>query len=142
VTNTPRGPDDPRHDPHWRRKPNDAEKALSVDNPKKALGDLKPSVHFVPMEVMLQVAKVMELGAKKYGRMNWREQPIQASTYYSAMFRHMIAWFEGEDVDPESGQPHLAHAICCAMLVLDSERRGILIDDRFDFETKTSGVGT
>lgn len=125
-------------------KPNMSPNAgtLPVDNPKKAMGDLKPSVHFVPMEVMLSVAKVMELGAKKYGRMNWRKQPIQASTYYSAMFRHMVAWFEGEDNDPESGQPHLAHAICCAMLVMDSQKLGILKDDRKVSEVKTAGVGT
>lgn len=83
------------------------------------------------MEVVLQVAEVMKLGATKYGVKNWRRQPIKASTYYAAMFRHMVQWYElREEVDAESGQHHLAHAICCAMLVLDAAKHDALIDDR------------
>ena len=101
---------------------------VAVDNPKKAMGDLKPSAHFVPMgPIFKYVTRVMEGGAKKYGVKNWRKQPIRASTYYSAALRHLSSWFEeGEWLDPESGQPHLAHAICCCLLVLDSQYRGIL----------------
>jgi hypothetical protein len=133
VTNTPRPGD----------LPGSRDRRPSVDNPKKAMGDLKPSAHFVPMGPILKyVTKVMELGAKKYGLKNWRKQPIRASTYYSAALRHLSAWFEdGEWLDPESGQPHLAHAICCCLLVLDSTDRGILVDDRDDAEVLTKGIG-
>lgn len=102
-----------------------------VDNPKKAYGDLKPSIHFVPLSSIMDIAEVMKLGATKYGIKNWREQPILASTYYSAMFRHMHSWFENlEDTDPESGKHHLAHAVCCALIIMDGLAKGKLIDDR------------
>ena len=111
------------------------------DNPKNAYGAAKPCIQFIPMNVMLSVAQVMKLGADKYGQKNWRIQHIRASTYYNAMFRHMVAWFEGnEDLDPESGEPHLAHAICCALIILDGLERGELIDDRAYAEVKTEGV--
>jgi hypothetical protein len=115
---------------------------ISTDNPKKAFGDQKPCLHFVPAEVLLSVAEVMRLGASKYGLKNWREQPVRASTYYDAMFRHMVAWFETrEDKDVESGQHHLAHAICCAMIILDGLHRGTFVDDRGEQEVKTRNVG-
>lgn len=115
---------------------------MEIDNPKKAMGDLKPCVHYAPMSVMLQVAEVMRGGAKKYGVKNWRAQPIKVSTYYDAMFRHLTAWFEdGRDLDDESGQPHLAHIIACAMLLMDSQRLGILVDDRHECEVLTKDIG-
>lgn len=106
-------------------------KDTHVENPKEAFGKLKPCIHLIPMFVILGVAKVMALGAKKYGQKNWRVQPINASTYYSAMCRHMVQWFElGEDIDEESQQHHLEHVIACAMIVLDGLRHGKLNDDR------------
>lgn len=102
-----------------------------VENPKEAFGRLKPCLHKVPMHVMLEVAGVMEIGAAKYGLKNWRVQPINASTYYSAVLRHLIAWFEcGEDADPESNKHHLAHVMACCAIVIDGLDRGTLLDDR------------
>lgn len=104
-------------------------------NPKSAPGRAKPCLSLVPMNAMLDVAEVMRHGADKYGRKNWRKQPIDASTYYDAALRHLIAWFErGEDADPESGKSHLAHVACCALLLLDGIERGELIDDRQLYE--------
>lgn len=102
-----------------------------TDNPKKAYGDPKPSIHTIPMAVMVEVAEVMRGGAGKYGVRNWRKQPIKASTYYSAIFRHLVQWYEDvESVDADSGRSHLAHIIANAMLVLDAEKHSTLIDDR------------
>jgi len=111
-------------------------------NPKKAFGALKPSLHYAPMNAMLQVARVFELGAKKYGLKNWRRQPVDASTYYSAAYRHLIEWFEsGVNVDPESGQHPLAHVIACCLIVIDSTEGGELIDDRGFAEVLTGTQG-
>ena len=101
------------------------------ENPKKACGSLKPSLHYAPMNVMPEVARVFELGARKYGFKNWRKQPIDVSTYYSAAMRHLNEFFENKvDADDESGQSPLAHVIACCMIVLDGLERGELIDDR------------
>ena len=109
----------------------------NAENPKKACGDAKPSIRFMPAAPLLDVARVFENGAGKYGLRNWRKQPIAYSTYYSAMFRHLAAWFEGEDADPESGKHHLAHVVASCLIVMDSEARGTGIDDRHNVEVKT-----
>lgn len=102
-----------------------------TENPKKAFGDEKPSIHNIPMGPILEVAKVMAHGSKKYGRKNWRIQPIDASTYYSAMFRHMVDWFEnGVDLDHDSKIHHLAHVAASALILLDAMNHHTLHDDR------------
>lgn len=104
---------------------------MNSENPKKAFGSLKPCAHYAPMSVMPAVYRVFELGAKKYGLKNWRKQPVDVSTYYSAAHRHLLEFFEGGvDIDPESGQSHLAHVIACCMIVMDGMICGKLIDDR------------
>ena len=123
-----------RHQPFHRQ----------ADNPKKAFGVAKSRLSFVPMNIIRDdVAEVMALGATKYGHKNWRKQPIDTSTYYDAAHRHLIAWFEdGEDVDPESKKSHLAHVICCMLIILDGLHRGELIDDRAKAEVLTAGIGS
>lgn len=103
---------------------------LPDDNPKTAAGLGKASVQYVPATARLYLGQVMKTGAVKYGPFNWRQDRITASTYYDAMNRHMEAWFAGEDVDPESGQPHLAHAMACCAIVIDAREHGCLNDDR------------
>lgn len=100
------------------------------NNPKSAFGIKKPSLHLVPGTALMMLAKVMALGAAKYGAHNWRDQPVAATVYVSAALRHIFQWLDGEDIDPESGAPHLAHAMACAAIVLDAMAHGTLIDDR------------
>lgn len=99
-------------------------------DPKEKFGIAKPSIQYVPPTAVLQEAVVMALGAKKYGPFNWREGSVNASTYYSAAFRHLAAWFDGEDIDPESGAHHLAHVRASMGILLDALAHGTLIDDR------------
>jgi hypothetical protein len=104
---------------------------VETENPKEAYGALKPCASYAPMNVMLGVYRVFELGAKKYGRKNWRKQPVDISTYYNAAQRHLIEFFEQRiDADPESGQSPLAHVIACCMIILDGIERGEIKDDR------------
>ena len=99
-------------------------------NPKDRIGKTKPPLHLIPSGAMIQEAQVMKLGAAKYGPYNWRDESVSATVYVSAMQRHMLAWLDGEDLDPESGASHLAHARACAGILLDAESVGNLVDDR------------
>lgn len=107
-------------------------KALEAtdSNPKSKYGIKKPSMHLVPSTALLYLAKVMALGAAKYNAYNWRDDPVSATIYVSAAMRHIFQWLDGEDLDPESGAPHLAHAMACFAIVLDAKVNGTLIDDR------------
>jgi len=100
-------------------------------NPKELAGAKKPaSWSVMPRWVVLQVGRVMSVGAAKYGAFNYRETPIAASTYQDALERHLALWFDGEDNDAETGVSHLASAIASCTLLLDAQATGQLVDDR------------
>lgn len=100
------------------------------DNPKDRLGMCKPPLHLIPPAAEVLESVVMALGAKKYGAFNWRTSAVRASVYVAAARRHLLAWFDGQDNDPESGMPHLAHARACLGILLDALATGNLVDDR------------
>jgi hypothetical protein len=67
-------------------------------------------------------AKVLDYGAKKYpSRDNWRKVPNLVPRYLAALVRHVFARIRGEILDPESGLPHLACAMCCIAFILEVE---------------------
>jgi hypothetical protein len=99
-------------------------------NPKDLIGVHKPSLHLIPAASLLRLAKVMELGASKYGMMNWRSKKVKYTVYVSAAMRHLLSAIDGETIDPESGQQHIAHAMACCAILLDAEATGNLVDDR------------
>lgn len=63
------------------------------------------------------------------GERNW-EKGMDWSRPFSALMRHMWSWWRGENVDPETGYSHLAHAGCCVLFLMRYEKRAIGNDDR------------
>lgn len=100
------------------------------DNPKTAFGVAKVPLHLVPPIAIANISLAFDNGAKKYGPFNWREKTISSTVYYAAAMRHLMAWFDGEDLAPDSGVHHLAHVMACCAMVLDSQSTGKLNDNR------------
>ena len=103
---------------------------MHYNDPKGAIGATKTPLGLIPPHAMEQTAWVHKLGADKYGPWNWRETGVCASTYVNAILRHLNAWRDGEDLDPESGISHLAHVACSANILMDAGYCGKLQDDR------------
>jgi hypothetical protein len=82
------------------------------DDQDKARWDL------LPFGSVAQVVDVLTYGAKKYAPDNWQKVPNPKGRYVAAALRHLSAYAEGEKVDPESGKPHLAHAVCCLLFLM------------------------
>lgn len=101
-----------------------------LTNPKDLIGTNKLPFHLWPETATALGALGLLDGALKYGRSNWRVAGVRASIYYDAARRHLNKWFEGEDYDPDSGLPHLAHLLACVAIVVDAEAAGMLNDDR------------
>lgn len=101
-----------------------------MDNPKDLIGMTKPPLRLVPATALLYFAQVMAHGAKKYGPYNWRQKAVRYTVYLEAAMRHILAALDGEENDPESGQPHTAHAGACMAIILDAKSINKLIDDR------------
>lgn len=99
-------------------------------NPKAAVGVKKVSMSVVPATVLSEVALGMAEGALKYGRHNYRISGCRASVYYDGTMRHLMQWWEGEDIDPDSGLSHITKAISSLIVLRDCMMRGQVTDDR------------
>jgi hypothetical protein len=90
----------------------------------------KLPLNLLSTEAMNQTAAVLAFGAEKYAAHNWRAGFAWSRPLAAAM-RHITAFNDGEDKDPESGLSHLAHAACCIMFLLEFEKTHQHLDDRY-----------
>ena len=105
------------------------------ENPKDAVGFLKPPTHVIPQHVLYEVGMGLFEGAWKYRSYNYRKISIRYSRYFDAVKRHLDDWWEGEDIDPDSKLSHITKAISCLVVLRDAmiqaEHGGTpVIDDR------------
>lgn len=107
--------------------PADGKKA---SNPKDIIGAGKAPLELVPDTLRVAASMAFLEGALKYGRFNWRLAGVRASIYKAALDRHMASWWNGEDIDAQSGLPHLWKAAACIAILIDSKEAGKLTDDR------------
>jgi hypothetical protein len=75
----------------------------------------------LPPLALEETVKVLTFGAQKYERDNWQKVPDSKRRYFDALQRHVWAWKQGEQFDPESGIHHLAHAMCCLMFLYEHD---------------------
>lgn len=101
-------------------------------NPKEiaAGGEGRIPWQALPVRPLVGAALAMGEGAHKYGRHNYRKTRIKSSVYFDALLRHFFAWWEGEDIDPDSGLHHIDKAIACLLVLRDAQLRGMSDDDR------------
>lgn len=79
----------------------------------------------VPFDALDVVVGVLNYGAIKYGDRNW-EKGMDPDRLIAAALRHISKHQQGEELDPESGLPHIAHAMCSLMFWLAYRERGLL----------------
>jgi len=84
----------------------------------------KPQIGLIPSESIFAVARVMTYGAKKYAKDNWLHVPDAEQRYFDAALRHVLQYNTGNKTDEETGENHLAHAICCLMFLLYADETG------------------
>lgn len=99
-------------------------------NPKANVGATKVPLHLVSGVVKAYLAIAFHLGWTKYGAWNYRVAGVSASTYKSALERHMDRFWEGEWLDPVDGTPHLANALACIAILIEGFVLGNITDDR------------
>lgn len=85
----------------------------------------------IPPEMTKSLAEVLTYGAKKYKPNNW-QQVDDKSRYEDALYRHLEAYRSGEQVDPESGLHHLAHAMTNVGFLLWLDLNNKLDKNNFD----------
>lgn len=113
---------------------------LSYCDYKNMWGDIKDTLaerknddklrySLVDVESIEGLIKVLEFGAKKYSPNNW-QKGLTYTSIYDSLMRHMTAIMKGEDVDPESGLPHIDHVGCNWMFLSWMMRNRKDMDDR------------
>lgn len=103
---------------------------IKLSNPKAIVGIKKVPMSSVSAPVMAEIGVAMLEGAAKYGRHNYRAVGVRSSVYYDSTMRHLMAWWEGEDVDADSGMSHVTKAITSLVVLRDAMIQGMCTDDR------------
>jgi len=83
------------------------------------LDDGKLRFDLIPESAIEGLAEVLTMGARKYTPNGWKTVPDAVNRYYSALFRHLMAWRKGEKIDPESGLSHLKHVMINVAFLLE-----------------------
>jgi hypothetical protein len=105
----------------------------AADDPKGAAGAKKAPMHLLPPDALIEIAKVMGEGARKYKPWNFIAARVCASTYIGAILRHWAEFAKGRDMDDGvggSGLSHLSHIAANCMILLTAKQQGTLNDDR------------
>jgi hypothetical protein len=119
-----------RLDADYHVDPLGKEDKEETGNIREEIGNIKQGAgkrqwSLLPFDALRPVVDVFKHGADKYEPDNWMKQGVATpKRYFDAVMRHILAWRDGEDVDKESGHSHLAHAMCCLLIIMWHEMRG------------------
>ena len=98
---------------HREDRGSDKNQSAKADKGKLELSLVNP-------ELVKAVAEVRMYGTEKYGDSeNWRK--VEPKRYVDALYRHLLAYIGGSEVDEESGLSHLSHMACNLSFLLDKE---------------------
>lgn len=97
----------------------------------------KPRLSLAMGPGFVEVGRAMTFGATKYSPHNYSlGDGLPRLELIDAAARHVVAYLQGEDADPESGLHPLAHAAASLLMTLDLIQRGKGVDGRYCAEVK------
>ena len=66
----------------------------------------KIPIDLLSPDFIIGISKILQFGAVKYEPYNWAKG-IKYSRVFAALQRHLWAFWAGEELDDETGMPHL-----------------------------------
>lgn len=89
----------------------------------------KPMCDLFPLDVLVDVSKVLTIGAEKYSPNNWRKVEPAKERYTSALLRH-LSEFQKNPIakDSETGHYHITHVVCNAVFLCAMTLDGTLVE--------------
>jgi hypothetical protein len=86
----------------------------------------KPDLTYFPYPALVEAARVFEYGAKKYEDYNYKKgKGLSTKTLLKSCLRHIGKYNNGEDIDIESGLPHLPMAMVNLAMIIDLKANGM-----------------
>ena len=82
-----------------------------------ALNDIHVEQQFMTLEAFDSMADVLEYGAQKYERNNWRKLSPNKLAAADSLYRHVASILNGELIDEDSKLPHIGHIMCNIMFL-------------------------
>lgn len=93
----------------------------------------KTPLRLLPIIPLYCIAKVFGFGARKYAANSWRSKEHEAVSWmrtFDSILNHLLLWAGGQDLDPQSGMPHLWHAGTQLMILIEQVETKSGQDDR------------
>lgn len=100
----------------------------------------KPDYSLLTSAMLEPMTQALMYGERKYARGNFRAG-FQNVRLTSAAMRHILAYLNREDNDPESGVSHLGHAMAALAMLLDNIAEGVSTDVRYEKKEGLASVG-
>ncbi len=88
----------------------------------------KPKMSYISMKCLAPCAKVLEFGAAKYSRNNWKKG-MPVSQILDSLLRHIGDLQEGKIIDEESELAIIGHIQCNAMFLGNVNNHDDLTND-------------
>ena len=105
------------------------EEVRSVSSTGGEKGTKLARFDLLPVGPLMELAKHYGRGARKYEDRNW-ERGYEWSKSFAAMMRHAFAFWGGEDIDPETGTPHIICVAWHALALAEFMEKFPQFDDR------------
>lgn len=88
---------------------------------KDTAGKPRLSLALQMRQALIALTDIREFGLQKYpDAENYKKVP--EDMWLDALVRHLVAYIHGEELDEESGKPHLAHALCNLVYLIELKR--------------------
>ena len=103
---------------------------MAGNNPALKFDDGKVPMDLLDPDWLEGTARVLQFGAGKYDKHNWRKG-VEWSRLYAAAQRHLNAFARGWETDDETGLSHLLHASCCLMFLYEMQQNRRDLNDMY-----------
>lgn len=92
-------------------------------------GKIQLSLILEAQQGLMEAARVLEFGAKKYTRGNWH-RGLSHTQICDSLLRHLTSYLSGEDFDGESNCRHVGHILVNALFLAEMVNTRPDLDDR------------
>lgn len=89
-----------------------------MEGKKNDFVDKKLRWDLLPLKEIEKIVKVYTAGSEKYGENTWQSLPNGYDRYKAALFRHLLEYEKGHEVDEETGCEHLSQVAWNAIAMM------------------------